>query len=227
VVCIQNHDQIGNRLLGERLGAIVGFEQQKLAAGLLCLSPSVPLLFMGEEYGDPAPFQYFISHGDPELVEAVRRGRRDEFAAFGWHEHPPDPAGQETFDRCVLKPELRGTGQHAVLYALYERLLELRARLAPAEPDECTAFEARRVLFVRRGERAWIAFCLSAERTQVTLQVPRGTWHRLSCSADAAWEGPGDSAARVIESAGEVEVVLEPYSFIIYGRAGWLGSDES
>src|SRR5206468_2204390 len=76
VVFAQNHDQVGNRMLGERLGCLVGFETLKLAAGIVILSPYIPLLFMGEEYGETAPFQYFTSHTDEQLMEAVRRGRR-------------------------------------------------------------------------------------------------------------------------------------------------------
>ncbi|HEY5542871.1 MAG TPA: hypothetical protein VIM04_06415, partial [Candidatus Binatia bacterium] len=79
-----NHDQVGNRMLGERLSQLVSFEALKLAAGAVILSPFIPLLFMGEEYGEEAPFQYFISHSDPQLVDAVRDGRRQEFAAFSW-----------------------------------------------------------------------------------------------------------------------------------------------
>ncbi|MGH2689592.1 MAG: malto-oligosyltrehalose trehalohydrolase, partial [Actinomycetota bacterium] len=83
VVSIQNHDQVGNRMMGERLTGLVGFERLKLAAGLLLLSPSVPLLFMGEEYGETAPFLYFVSHTDAELSELVRKGRTEEFKSFG------------------------------------------------------------------------------------------------------------------------------------------------
>ncbi len=109
VVFAQNHDQIGNRMLGERLSRLVSFEDLKLAAGLVLLSPFIPLLFMGEEYGETAPFQYFIDHSDPELVNAVREGRRREFAAFGWEEEPPDPQDEATFLRSKLDRSLRDT----------------------------------------------------------------------------------------------------------------------
>ncbi len=89
VVFSQNHDQVGNRACGERLSVLVNFEAQKLAAGMTLLSPFVPLLFMGEEYGEPSPFLYFTSHGDADLIEAVRRGRREEFSEFGWGEEVP------------------------------------------------------------------------------------------------------------------------------------------
>ncbi len=81
VVFAQNHDQIGNRMLGERLTELVSFEALKLCAGLVLLSPFVPLLFMGEEYGETAPFLYFTSHSDPDLIQAVRTGRKEDFAA--------------------------------------------------------------------------------------------------------------------------------------------------
>ena len=97
VVRAQNHDQVGNRMLGDSLGRLVGFESLELAAGVLLLSPFVPLIFMGEEYGEAAPFPYFISHTDSNLVEAVRQGRREEFDAFQQEGDPPDPQDEATF----------------------------------------------------------------------------------------------------------------------------------
>jgi maltooligosyltrehalose trehalohydrolase len=117
VVCAQNHDQVGNRMLGERLGQLVSFEGLKLAAGVVLLSPCIPLLFMGEEYGETAPFPYFMSHSDPELIEAVRQGRREEFAAFAWESEPPDPQGEAVFQHAKLNHSLRYEAHHAVLGA--------------------------------------------------------------------------------------------------------------
>jgi maltooligosyltrehalose trehalohydrolase len=218
VVCTQNHDQIGNRLLGERSSALMGFEQLKLAAGVLCLAPFVPLLFMGEEYGETAPFQYFVSHGDTELLEAIRRGRKEEFASFGWEEQAPDPGALETFQRCVLNPELRNSGQHALLHRLYQTLLDLRSRLLPTAADETVAFEAQRVLLAQRDRRAWMAFCFAEQAQKITLPVPLGTWYQLANSADVSWNGPGTGLASHVESSGAVELVLQPYSFVCYGR---------
>src|SRR5262249_10339999 len=92
VVAIQNHDQIGHRAAGERLTTILSPEQLRLAAALVLLSPYVPLLFMGEEYGETNPFQYFISHGDESLAAAVRDGRRAELSSFAWAGDVPDAA---------------------------------------------------------------------------------------------------------------------------------------
>ncbi len=102
VVFSQNHDQTGNRLKGERLSSLVSFESLKLAAGVVLLSPYIPLIFMGEEYGETAPFLFFISHSDPELIKAVRQGRKDEFKTFNWKDEPPDPQDIETFMRSKL-----------------------------------------------------------------------------------------------------------------------------
>jgi maltooligosyltrehalose trehalohydrolase len=84
VVFNQNHDQVGNRVMGERLSVLVDLEQQKIASAALFLSPYIPLLFMGEEYGEDNPFYYFVSHSDKLLIEQVREGRKDEFKAFMW-----------------------------------------------------------------------------------------------------------------------------------------------
>ncbi len=97
VVFAQNHDQVGNRMLGERLAALVPFEKLKLAAGVVILSPNIPLLFMGEEYGETAPFQYFVDYSDQGLVEGTRRGRREEFAGFLRKGEPPDPQDEAAF----------------------------------------------------------------------------------------------------------------------------------
>lgn len=104
IVATQNHDQIGNRALGDRLATILTPEAQRLSAALLLLSPCTPLLFMGQEYGETHPFPFFCSFGDPELAEAVRLGRRREFAdlAFEWKIEIPDPQAVETFESAKL-----------------------------------------------------------------------------------------------------------------------------
>jgi maltooligosyltrehalose trehalohydrolase len=216
VVCLQNHDQVGNRLLGERSAALMSFEQQKLAAGIVCLSRFVPLLFMGEEYGETAPFQYFVDHSDESLIAAIRKGRAQEFGHFGWREQPPDPAASETHERCVLNHELRLSGRHQVLYRLYQTLLRLRPGLLGALPDQCVPFEAQRILLVRR-DCAWLAYSFSPEPQEVRLPIPLGGWQLLLSSADPRWQGPGGPAFSRIESAGEVSLRLPPYSFICCG----------
>lgn len=125
VVCIQNHDQVGNRAFGDRLSTLADFDRQKLAAALLLFSPNTPLLFMGEEYGERSPFQYFIDHGDAGLICAVREGRSKEFAAFGW-KNTPDPEAETTFLNSKLKWDIDMNGQQGHLWLLYKDLIDLR-----------------------------------------------------------------------------------------------------
>lgn len=156
VVFSQNHDQIGNRMRGERLGEHLTTEQLMLAAAAVILSPSIPLLFMGEEYGETAPFPYFISHGDEHLIESVRQGRREEFASFAAQGTPPDPQDEATFLSGKLNPELRLQGDHQRIFDFYCRLISLRKEYAPffrlgRETVEIVATEDERLLTIIRS----------------------------------------------------------------------------
>lgn len=211
VVFAQNHDQIGNRMGGERLSALVSFEALKLAAGAVLFAPFIPLLFMGEEYGEEAPFLYFVSHEDPALVEAVRRGRKEEFKAFRWPGEPPDPQSPETFQRSKLQWETRKTGGHRVILSFYKRLLELRKSLPPlSRPDndnlEVSGWEAEKVVFLRRwrpetSSQVFIIF--NFNRADLSLNpgmlLPDGHWSKLLDSAARIWQGPGTLAPPRLE----------------------------
>ncbi|HEX6095251.1 MAG TPA: malto-oligosyltrehalose trehalohydrolase [Thermoanaerobaculia bacterium] len=181
VVSMQNHDQVGNRMLGERLTDIVSIDQVRLAAAAIVLSPFVPMLFMGEEYGEKAPFQYFTSHGDADLIEAVRKGRREEFDDFTWEGEPPDPHDEETFHRSKLNWALLERDEHASLWRLYRELLALR-RDTPAlrrldlSKVETQADDEKQVLVLRRDDTL-TAFNFS-DRAQ-TVEVPDGKWSAL------------------------------------------------
>lgn len=126
IVFNQNHDQVGNRVKGERLSMLVDFERLKLAAAAVLLSPYVPMLFMGEEYGELSPFYYFVAHSDEELISAVRKGRKEEFAGFGFDVDPPDPQSIETFNDCKLKWQSRDAGLHKVLLDWHTTLIAFR-----------------------------------------------------------------------------------------------------
>ncbi len=144
VVFSQNHDQVGNRALGDRMPA----EVHPLAALCTLLAPFVPLLFMGEEYGETAPFQFFSDHIDPEIAQATREGRRSEFASFAAfsREEVPDPQDPATFERSKLTRK-----RDPALVQLYRELLDLRRELPGGEADEITFDEDERWLRVRRG----------------------------------------------------------------------------
>lgn len=131
VVFSQSHDQVGNRLMGERLGEHLSMPQLKLAAATVILSPYLPLLFMGEEYAESAPFPYFVSHGDQDLVGGVRVGQLEEFASFGNQEEPPDPQAEATFLSAKLDPEQRHQAEQRVLFKFYRELIRLRKECHP------------------------------------------------------------------------------------------------
>ncbi len=226
IVSLQNHDQIGNRMMGERLGHLVSFEASKLAAGALLVSPYIPLLFMGEEYGETAPFQYFVSHSDENLIAAVRNGRREEFAEFRWKAEPPDPLSEQTFGAAKLNPALRTSGQHAALYELYRELIRIRkgnpalARLR-RDHTEVTAFEKRRVLTVRRQAAAHEVLAvlhLGGSVVEQTIPVPPGSWNKLLDTSDTRWDGPGGGGRTGPGNDGELQVRLNPTSFVLLER---------
>jgi maltooligosyltrehalose trehalohydrolase len=130
VVCIQNHDQVGNRAMGERLGHLVSPEHLKIAAALLITSPYVPLIFQAEEWAASSPFQYFVDYRDPKLAVAVRDGRRKEFAHFiDDPERVPDPQAPDTFMRSKLNWDERDRGPHREIVDWYRSLIALRRRM--------------------------------------------------------------------------------------------------
>ncbi|HEX9122026.1 MAG TPA: malto-oligosyltrehalose trehalohydrolase [Actinomycetota bacterium] len=225
VVYAQNHDQVGNRAGGERLSQLVPFEDLKLVAGLLLLSPFVPMLFMGEEYGELAPFPFFVSHSEPELVEAVRAGRSEEFAAFGWRQEPPDPQDVRTFLDAKLRYELMDREPHRHLLALHRQLLRLRRerpalRTSTKEGLETWADSRAGILHLRRrteDDEAVASFHFGTEPAPVTL--PEGAWTLAVDSADPRWGGPGDSVPRALRGPSD-RVVVASRSFVVFVREG-------
>jgi maltooligosyltrehalose trehalohydrolase len=222
VVCSQNHDQVGNRAAGERLTALVGFEGSKLAAGVTLLSPFVPLLFMGEEYGETAPFQYFTSHGDAALVEAVRHGRREEFAAFGWQESVPDPQAQETFSRSRLSHSLKAEETHQTLLRFYQRLIQIRKKhhLGASLLGIVRELGESALFAMRERDDLQLAMVFNFGDVPVMLDMPElaGTWITLISSADASWRGPAPNLAAQITLSAETGLQLCPQSFLVLER---------
>lgn len=124
---IQNHDQVGNRAIGDRLERIVGVDRAKVAAGIVLTAPFIPMIFQGEEFAASTPFQYFADHDDPEMAMAVKTGRKAEFAAFGWNpDDIPDPEKRETFERSKLRWDEVHQGQHEEMLDWYRKLIHLR-----------------------------------------------------------------------------------------------------
>jgi maltooligosyltrehalose trehalohydrolase len=224
VVCTQNHDQVGNRMLGERLSALVTFEELKLAAGVILLSPYLPLLFMGEEYAETAPFLYFTSHGDPDLIAAVRRGRAEGFGASHARGAPPDPNETGTFLCSKLNHDLRNTGKHRALWQYYRELIRLRTTdpaLAHLSKDnmEVQSFEAEQTIVVRRwaGQgQALTAIHFGEAGAHFDMRLAPGRWTLALSSTDPAWGGPGASVSQTLDSPGQVAVSIPPKALVVY-----------
>jgi maltooligosyltrehalose trehalohydrolase len=226
VVYAQNHDQIGNRMMGERLTELVSFEQHKLAAGAVLLSPFVPLLFMGDEYGETAPFQYFVSHSDTQLIEAVRRGRIEEFAAFNWKDEPPDPQDVKTFERSKLNHSLKAEPRHRVLLAFHEELIRLRKSL-PAlsslskDKMDVVSFDEDSVLVVRRWSgmnEVFLVFNFSRNPVSEFESIPQGAWQKRLDSSDTRWMGTGITAPAGIETPMRSGLTLQPHGVLLYEK---------
>ena len=215
VVFTQNHDQVGNRADGKRLTALVDPARLRLAAALVALSPGIPLLFMGEEYAESAPFAYFVDHGDPELAEAVRRGRAAEHSRA--ETDLLDPSDPTTFEQSVLDRDLRHHGDHREIWLTYLSLLALRA----AEPalrrsgrTWTTAHAEGDVVTLTRshaGSTIVTLFNLSASDASGRLPVPGaspGSWEEL-LAADRCPANDEDD-----------EILLHPWQFRIFRAAG-------
>ncbi|MEO8596482.1 MAG: malto-oligosyltrehalose trehalohydrolase [Candidatus Solibacter sp.] len=227
VVCSQNHDQIGNRMLGERLSQLLEFEQLKLIAGVLLLSPFLPLLFMGQEYGEPAPFLYFVSHSDPDLIEAVRQGRRREFAAFSWQGEVPDAQAVETFERSRLEHSRRQSGRHAVLLDFYKNVIRIRKRMPGLknlrkDPAAVLVSEEQSLLVMDRRdatEAALVLFHFGAQSASAAVAVQGRTWRKVLDSSDVKWMGPGSEIPEELTSDGrKLELRLPPHTVCVLNR---------
>jgi maltooligosyltrehalose trehalohydrolase len=222
VVCVHNHDQIGNRALGDRSATYLPESAQRLACGLLLISPCVPMLFMGEEYGERNPFPFFCSFGDEGLIEAVRRGRREEFAAldFQWTDQIPDPQDEATFESAKLTWQWPEGTFPARLRRLVRDLLQARRTWPPLQdrqhtvaqvvPNQDRPDEEPKILLVERGAspRLLAMANLSAER-QPLPKVDRPDDELRFSTEASVYGGTRDVAGQVTE--------LSPYELLIFG----------
>lgn len=191
-----NHDQIGNRAIGDRPSAYLDDGQLAIKAALILLSPFTPMLFMGEEWAARTPFQFFTSHPEPELGEAVRTGRRNEFAEHGWDsEDVPDPQDPATFDRSKLDWGELDADTHRRMYEFYRDLIALRH----TEPDiSAGGFDSVAVDYdedaqwfaMHRG--AWSIVCnLGTDAVPIPLTVdPTLSWGEVVTDGGSQRLGP-------------------------------------
>jgi maltooligosyltrehalose trehalohydrolase len=217
VVFTQNHDQIGNALQGIRSSKLLSLSRQKLAAAILFFSPYVPMLFMGQEYGETAGFYYFTDHGDPALVEAVREGRRKEMRAFLPDSEFADPQDEGTFERSKLSWDLCQRPPHASLLAWHRDWIAIRKQhpalnncrkdLMRTEGDQ-----AAQCLVIERsdpsGSRALLIANFSEAAQPVRIPFPDVPWS-LALWSEGGRYGPPmpEPAAQLRGAPGQLEMV--------------------
>jgi maltooligosyltrehalose trehalohydrolase len=219
VVFDQNHDHVGNRAEGDRIATLTDSDRVRLAATTVCLAPFVPLLFMGEEYGETNPFPYFVSHNDPALVEAVRRGRASEFASIA-DAHPPDPQAEATFTAATLDWSKRERPPHQAILEWYRTLLSLRAerpalRLLDPSLTATHVFEDERALAVSRGapdDVVVLVLAFDDVPHEVELALGAGAWTPLLDTH------PGERGLpAVVDADGALRLKLPPRSALVLG----------
>ena len=228
IVFSQNHDQVGNRMLGERTSVLASFEMQKLLAAAVMVSPYLPMLFMGEEWSEPHPFLYFVSHTDKDLAAAVRKGRKEEFAAFHAQGEAPDPMDEETFLRSKLQWQVQDREPHATMLRYYKAVIQLRkTHPALAQPDrkhlhvECT--RDNNTLFLHRWHKDQHVVCgMNFSKKEQYMPPPSYApeWYRVFDSSEAQWQGPGSRAAMQVAGSrpGATMIVMQPESIVIYSN---------
>lgn len=220
IVFIQNHDQVGNRAAGERITHLISEEAVKLAAALCLLSPYIPLIFMGEEFGATEPFLYFVSHGDADLNRAVQEGRRREFAAFGWQDRVPDPVAEQTFTASRLDWDTPRSPEQERLAGVYRDLLRLRRSEPSLKPG------AAGVRVEHDAHEEWIIISYAAAAAPPLMaafnlsrdaQCPRsagaeGRWQRVFTTSDP------DHVPEFVEARADKpwRVLLAPLTGVLY-----------
>ena len=228
IVFLQNHDQIANTCHGHRLKELAPFEPRKLAAALVLCCPFVPLIFMGEEFDDDAPFLYFTSHGDPRLAQAVTEGRRQEFADFHFEDEFFDPQALETFEKSKINWGHLDGERHRAVLQLYRDLIALRKtwpclsncrkELVEVDIDE----QEQRLTIMRSdpaGSRALLLCNFAPKRAVFAANIERGSWRLALWTAAEIYCGPANvqrPAAVLNTSDRPAEVVVEGHSAILY-----------
>jgi maltooligosyltrehalose trehalohydrolase len=216
IAFVQNHDQVGNRLLGDRLSTILSAEGLKAAAATLMLSPHVPMLFMGEEYGEKNPFLYFTSHSDAELIKNLREGRRKEFAVFNWEGEVPDPQDEAIFNQSKLSWQI---DEVPGLLRFYKHLIAFRKE-HPALQNFRREDAVRNIRvqnkvlhFERHGNSAILLICLNLGDEPASMQFEK-TGTKVLDTSDVEWNGPGSLAPAVVQP--EQPFLINPFSVLVF-----------
>jgi maltooligosyltrehalose trehalohydrolase len=233
VPCIQNHDQVANTSKGQRLAALVSLEKQKLAAAVLLCSPFLPLLFMGQEYGETAPFLFFTSYEDADLVAAVRAGRKKECAAYYAETDFPDPQADATFQHCKLDWTKPSASPHAKILRLYKDLLALRRQhpaLSNCSKDLTVVVsdeQAEWLVMTRSdpvGEAAMLICNFSEQSQLVSVSSAGRHWELALWTADPAYGGMPEMARPpnfIVAETIAGKIPLDGFAAALYISGSW------
>ncbi|MGH9045061.1 MAG: malto-oligosyltrehalose trehalohydrolase [Acidimicrobiales bacterium] len=233
VVFAQNHDHVGNRPLGRRLASLVPMHRLELVAALVLLAPGVPLIFMGEEYAEKAPFPFFVDYVDPVLLAAVREGRVKQLGGLGFAQDPLDPADQATYASSTLDRSQLGHEENRRLFDLYKALIGVRLAhpsLSQARRCDVSAWAQGKALVLLRsieGDPSCAIFNVGPEPTTVSAPqaisgtcVERMLWRRELGTERTGIDGEGapDLSDRLREQSGDLvapgeAVSLKAWSF--------------
>lgn len=229
VVFSQNHDQIGNRMLGDRLSEIVSFEAYKLSSAVVLLSPYIPLLFMGQEYYEDNPFLYFVHHSDKDLIENVRKGRKEEFAFFHSDKEVPDPQSENTFNDSKLSWEKRNSGKYNTVLTLYKTLIMLRntvpalSTLSKESMKIVSSEEDKIVTMLRwndeKDSMVYVIFNFNCNDVTFLPEISQAnTMIKILDSSDSLWGGEGSLLPDQLYN--NETITMKKHSFVIYKKDG-------
>ena len=224
VIFNQNHDQVGNRLYGDRLISLTGFETAKTIAGTMFVTPNVPILFMGEEYGERNPFYYFVSHLDPELNRLVREGRKREFKDFYKDtSNALNPDSLKAFDDSKLSWDLDSDTEKKAMFDFYQTLIQLRKKhpvLRVPDKDNLSISEEGKTFILKRwqGDNKLLALINFEDRNkQLKVHLEDvDKMKKIVDSADERWIGTGAISPESI--APDDEILVQKYSIVIYSN---------
>jgi maltooligosyltrehalose trehalohydrolase len=224
IVFSQNHDQIGNRPQGDRLITVAGVEAAKLAAGIILLSQFTPLLFMGEEHGEKAPFLFFTDFSDQKLSKNVRIGRKKELKQNGWKGKPSDPQNLKSFNSSKIDWQQRPSDESNKITNYYQELIHLRRKLVNRDPNKRRRFK----FLLEKDESLLVIQKQTTESTVVTIanfakeerdfQFPSdgGTYTKILDSADQIFLGPGSILTHTAK-LGDRQTIC-PMSISVYSK---------
>ncbi len=231
VAFINNHDQAGNRIDGARLCTLIDLDLSKIATAMLLLAPYVPMLFMGEEYGDKSPFYYFISHSDTELIKAVQNGRKEEFKQYVKPgQEFPDPQSEEIFNQSKLQWQERDSARGKILLNWHRELIQLRQTNAALlnyskESVMAETLQENGIILHRKdetGKKELIAL-MNISESPISYFLPgnNGTWKKILDSTESQWNETTKSSQLEtfpISSQAGQQVVMPAKSVIVLGK---------